>query len=460
MSLKTVQQILLKIKETKSTNAKIAILAEKLENDDLFCTVIELMYNESMHFKVNKLDPFLSQTGLYKNDSTTDELLLFLRKLSDQKGASNADKQELARLASIDQETYDVIKKVINKDAKSGFSGKSINKAWSFNNEEDLLFLMPYCRCSTAKKKMYLIDYENGAIGQEKADGMFANLIIGKQTEDSLIRSRNGNIVHQMDHLHAFFKYFPKKYRDTIYMGELLIMVDGKVLPRKTGNGYLNSCLQNAAPSDKAQHAIIKLWDAVPQKDYWAGKCDIPYSKRLARVSSLVKHMRLEQSFIQDSGVFLMDIIDTKMLYSEEEAQKFYKGLRENGKEGAIVKNKFALWKDHTSPNQVKMKNVSDAELRVVSWKYGKEDTKFSDVMGSVQLESDDGLIKVSVSGFTDAERLLDWDARIGKVGTLEYEGLTWDKSRPGEWSLYLPQNLEMRPERMYTDTYEDLKNR
>lgn len=446
MSLKVVYEKLLKIKGTSSSNAKTLLLTESLLNDAVFKRVIVLMYADDTHYKINKLPPFVSQGGAFSEKPLTSELFECLEKLAEQKGASNADKQELARLASIDPETYEVVKRIVNKDAKCGFGGKTINKAY-----KDLLFLMPYCRCSTAKKKMGNIDYVRGAIGQEKADGMFSNMIIGSDIDDSLIRSRNGNIVHQMDHLHDFFRFIPRAYRDTVYMGELLIMLNGRILPRKTGNGILNSCLQNAAPSDKACHAIIKLWDAVPQKDFWAGSCDIGYTKRLSRCSELVKEMVNRDT---------MTVIKSQKLHSLEEAQAFYKILRLEGKEGAIVKNLDAKWKDHTSPDQVKMKNVSDAELRVVGWKYGKEDTKYAEVVGSVQLESDDGLVKVSVSGFSDAERLLDWDARIGKVGTLEYEGLISDKNRPGIYSLYLPQNLEMRPERSDTDTLKDLKTR
>lgn len=447
MSLKTVHQNLLKIKETSSTNAKTSLLTEMLQ-DETFRNVITLMYDDSKHYKINKMHKFTPVHGAFAAKPTNHNLFLFLNKLAEQKGASNADKLTLAKIASMDKETYEVVNKIVNKDAKCGFSGKTINKAY-----KDLLFLMPYCRCSTAKKKMHNMDFETGVFGQEKADGMFDNLIIDHDGS-SLIRSRNGNIVHQMEHLHEFFKLMPKKYHNTVYMGELLIKIDGKILPRKTGNGFLNSCLQNAAPSNKAEHAVIKLWDAVPQKDFWAGSCDIEYKYRLTRISNLIKDM----SNIQPNT--LISRINTKMLYSEKEAQIFYKRLRSEGKEGAILKNIYAKWKDHTSPDCVKLKNVSDAELRVVSWKYGKEGTKFVDCIGSVQLESDDGLIKVSVSGFTDAERLLDWDARIGKVGTLEYEGLISDKSRPGIYSLYLPQNLEMRPDRTYTDTLKDLKNR
>ena len=294
------------------------------------------------------------------------------------------------------------------------------------------------------------IDYSVGAIGQEKADGMFVNILIDKLGK-VLLRSRNGNIIHQLEHLIKFLSNVPKKYWNTVYMGELLIKIDGKILPRKTGNGILNSCIQNTADQEMAKHAIIKLWDAVPYDQFFAHFCAIKYSFRLGRVSSFVMAM---------NNGHLLGRIQSKTLYSLEEAQSFYKQLRKNGKEGAVVKNKNATWKDHTSPNQIKMKNVSDAEMRVVSWKYGKEDTRFKDCVGSVQVESEDGLVKVSVSGLTDDERLEDWDSRIGKVCTMEFEGLITDKSKPGIWSMYLPRNIEMRPDRSYADTYKDLKER
>ncbi len=446
MTLKKTHEKLLKIKTTSSTNDKISLLTECLKSDT-FKHVIKLMYSEDFHFKVNKLMKFNPhKQGLLNSKPTSTELFSFLNKLAEQRGASNADKAELTRLASIDQETYEVVKKIVNKDAKSGFGGKTINKACP-----DLLFLMPYMRCSTAKKKMSNIDYETGAIGQEKADGMFVNIMVDAEGK-TLFRSRNGNIVHQLDHLHKFLSYCPDKYKNTVYMGELLIKIDGKILPRKTGNGILNSCIQNTADPEMAKHAIVKLWDAVPYNHFLAGYSKVTYKYRLARVSKFVSAMN-------DSPLFSR--IKSKTLYSLKEADVFYKKLRQKGKEGAIIKNINGEWKDHTSPDQVKMKNVSDAELRVVSWKYGKEDTKYADCVGSVQLESDDGLVKVSVSGFPEDDRDVNvWNERIGKIGTLEYEGLITDKSRPDIYSLYLPQNLEMRPDRNDTDTLEDLKTR
>ncbi|MCP4374051.1 MAG: hypothetical protein GY797_38990 [Deltaproteobacteria bacterium] len=450
MSLKIVHQNMMKIKQESGTNAKISLLTEMLKNDT-FRSVITLMYDDSKHFKVNKLPKktkvsrgLLDPTGPEHNQ----ELFAYLEKLALQKGTSNSDKQKLCRLASVDDETFEVVTRIVNKDAKCGIGGKSINKAWA-----DLLFLMPYCRCSTEKAKMSNIDYERGAIGQEKADGMFDNIIIDADG-GVLFRSRNGNIIHQLDHLKMFLHKAPRDYRDTVYMGELLIRDGDKIFSRKKGNGILSSCLQNTADQTLADKAIIKLWDAVPQKDFWAGHSEIAYKFRLGRVANFVRIMQN----IQPNT--LMSKIESKTLYSLEEAQIFYRKKRKEGKEGAIIKNQLAKWKDHTSPDQVKMKNVSDAELRIVGWKYGKADTRFHDCMGSVQLKSDDDLIFVSVSGFKDHERLEDWDARIGKVATLEYDGIISDKSKPGIYSLYLPRNLEMRPDRSDTDTYKSLKKR
>lgn len=441
INLKSVHEKLSTIKDTRSINAKISLLKEYLI-DKKFKRVIKLMYSDDKHFKVNKLPKF----GFLKNSLFMEENIFeFLEKLSVQKGATNVDKDQLAGLASINKETYEVVKRIINKDAKCGFGGKTINKACP-----DLLFLMPYCRCSTAKNKMHNIDYSQGAFAQEKADGMFINVIIDKKG-GVLFRSRNGNIVHQLDHLKEFLKKTPKKFRNTVYMGELLIEKNGKILPRKAGNGVFNSCIQNTADPKDSKYAIIKLWDAVPQAKFFIGVCDITYKTRFIRTKTFIKSM---------GETTLLGQIRSKIVYSLDEAEAFYKKLRKAGKEGAIIKNLSAKWKYHTSPDQVKMKNVSDAELRIVGWKYGKVDTKFEKFMGSVQLESDDGLIKVSVSGFTDDEHYKDWNVELGQIATIEYDDLITDKSRPGIYSLYLPRNLELRPDRSDTDTLKDLKTR
>jgi len=448
INLKSVHEKLSNIKNTSSTNTKISLLTEYL-TDKKFRRVIKLMYDDSKHFKVNKLPKFQKEVKATLLSGNKDvNLFTFLDKLAAQKGTSNYQKDILFNLSSVNIETYEVVKRIINKDAKCGIGGKSINKACP-----DLLFLMHYCRCSTAKNKMHNIDYSQGAFAQEKADGMFVNIIIDKKG-NVVLKTRNGRIINQLDHLIKFFKKTPKKFKNTVYMGELLIKKDDKIWSRQAGNGVFNSCIQNTADPDDTKYAIIKLWDAVPYDQFFAGASEIDYKSRFIRCKKFIRKM----SNIQPNT--LLGQIRSKIVYSLAEAEAFYRKLRKEGKEGAIVKNLIAKWKDHTSPDQVKMKNISDAELRVVSWNYGKEDGKFAECCGSVNMETEDGLIKVAVSGMSDEEHNWDWDERVDKIAGIEYERIISDKNKPGVWALYLPQFVEMRPDKTYADTYKDLKTR
>jgi len=444
MSLKEVYYNLDKIRGTASTLLKQDLLRDYLQ-DDTFKKVITLMYDDSLHFKVKALPAMKKQKpSLLDTESTNEELFSFLDTLAEQRGVNNEDKNKLAKLASIDQETQTVVKYIINKDAKGGFSGKTINKAYP-----NLITLIPYCRCSTAKSKEDTFVYEEGIIEQEKADGMFVNIIFDDKY--SLMRTRNGNQVYQLDLIENFLKGANSAFGHTVYMGELLIKANGRILPRKTGNGILNSCLQGTADPSKTPYAVIKLWDAVPYDDFWKGKCNIPYKNRLSRVTKFVKSMNNKD---------LLSMIDTRMVYSKKESAKFYHEMRSQGKEGTIGKKQNMLWSFTTSVDAIKHKNVSVAEVRIVGWSYGKEGTKYEKCMGSIQCETEDSLVQFSMSGFSDAERLEDWDAKIGKICSVFYESVISSEGRQGIKSLYLPQFDELRPDRSYADTFEDLETR
>jgi ATP-dependent DNA ligase len=147
-------------------------------------------------------------------------------------------------------------------------------------------------------------------------------------------------------------------------------------------------------------------------------------------------------------------------VFKRKFAKELYNLIRQKNREGTILKKQNALWKNHTSPDQVKEKNEVEAELRIVGWSYGKEGTKYENILGSLQCETDDGKVKVSISGFTDKEREEDWDRNIGKIVSITYESLILDKKRGEVYSLYLPRIDEVRYDRNDTDTLEDLLNR
>jgi DNA ligase-1 len=443
MSLKLIHEQLEIIKNTSSTKEKENLLRKYLK-DETFRKVIKLAYDESLYYKVNQLSKMHSPQGLLIRKPSNEELFNFLEKLAHQRGATGEDKQKLTRLASMDKETYEVVKKIVNKDLKAGIGKKTVNKAYP-----NLIFIMPYMRCSTAANKEHTFDYEEGIIAQEKADGAFVNILINNIFEKFL--TRNGNQIYQLEHLSDLFAKIDNKFKHTVYMGELLVVKNGKILSRKEGNGIINSCVQGTADKNDSQNIIIKLWDAVPYNDFFKGICNIHYSKRLSRVNS----------FVKSTGNSSIYQIETKMVRSKKEADAFYKKMRAEGKEGVICKKKDMIWKNHTSPNAIKLKNIVDFDLVIVGWERGKKGTRFENCMGSILCESACGKLRTSAgTGFTDEEREQDWSLNMGKIATITCESIILSKKEGSLYSLYLPRFDILRPDRNNAQTLEDMQKR
>jgi DNA ligase-1 len=426
------------IKNTPGINDKVALLLQYLR-DDGFLQIIKYMYDDSLHYGVKEMP--LAQ----KHKFDRQQLFRFLNQLSEQKGTSDADKGKLAELCSVTVKTRKLIHKVINKDAKCGFGAKLINKAIP-----DTVYIEPYMRCST-EKKIDKIVYP--AVVQQKADGMFVNVKVYKNGEIEFI-SRNGKKIHQLNKLKSMLqKRLPKKYYKIVLHGELLIKYNGEILDRPTGNGILNSCLSNTADQYLADCAILKVWDCISMKAYNAHYFDRSYIKRYRRTKKIVKAVKHKD----------FKVIRTKIIHSMQEAKAFYKLIRKLGGEGAILKNFLLKWKNHTATEAIKLKNVSEGEFRISGLNKGKKGTKWEKHIGSIDCESECGKVKFSVGGLTDEEHLRPWDewmCDVGSVVSVEYDGLIKDKNRKGIWSLYLPRNLTLRPDRNYADTLEDLLKR
>ncbi len=462
MSLKRSYKMLSKLADTSSTNEKVSLLKKFLQ-DEQFKKVILYTLDERLKYNIKQIPKYQNKTNLFTGSNK--QIFKELDKLSKQTGASNLDKQNLFNLASIDQETYEVVARIVKKDLRCGCSAKLVNNAIPCT-----IAYLPYMRCSTDKKiKNIKYDKELGAIVQEKGDGTFVAIHIDKDGEAKFY-TRNFSKVHQLHKLKAIIrngiidihkkkiidkglidKTFKDGFLQRVYHGEMLVRKNGNILDRKTGNGIINQCIQKTALQSDADCIIIKLWDSIPEKDFWKKMyCDIQYNTRL----------RQTMKFVSAINNDCVQLIETQRVFSYEEAQKFYSRIRKEEKEGAILKNAHAIWKDGTSTEQIKMKNVSDAEMRAVEWKKGEKGTKYEKYMGAVLFETDDKKVQVWVgSGFSDAERKKYSNKDLGKISTIEFESLIKDKNKD-IYSLYLPRHSEQRFDRNSTDTLESLKNR
>lgn len=461
--LKSVYEKLEKLEQTPSTNKKVTLLKNFLE-DPLFFKVVTFALDERYTFYVKDFPKFKK----HKSKTSTNEIFKKLERLDAQRSATKKDKKELFKISSVNKGTYEVVRRICIKDLRCGCSTKLFNKA-----KPGSVAYVPYQRCST-EKKIGNITWDKGAICQEKADGTFVNVWIRSEDKINFI-TRNFQKVHQLKMLKQAILHGVKKtvnfkpgqrfgilnqgkskseFIGKVYHGELVVVKNGKVLDRKTGNGIINQCIQGTASAKDANCVTLRLWDCIPEKEFWIDhKYKIAYQTRVFNVNKFV-HAVNDPSYVQS--------IYSKYVKSLQEAKDFYAEIRRKGREGAIVKNVDGTWKDNDggSPDQIKMKNVSDADLRVVGWNKGEKGKKYEHLVGSIICETECGNLNVNISGLTDEQREWDWDMMIGDIVEVEYESVIKDKTGKKKHSLYLPRFICTKPDRSQADTLKQLLKR
>lgn len=499
MSLKKVLEKLEILKGTASTNDKVELLKDHLENK-LFLKTVTYALHGLYHYHIKQFPPKSKNTFLQSPTSKTHPLKLVFDQLDYLRGSTSAndtDKYQLYKFCEvIDEETVEVVRRIVNKDLRCGVSAKLINRA-----KPKTLLIMPYMRCHTEKKIDNII-FDNdpelslaNIIIQEKADSMFCNVLVNK---DGKIRflTRNGKTVRQLTGLKKKMtdrsplqRYGSRRgikntsiinFNSMAFQGEMMVMKKGKLLPREIGNGILYQCTQGTASPEDAECVVLRLWDCLPLKNFWEGSYDRSYSDRLFTTRQFVR---------QIGDAKIVDLVMTKYVHTLEEANNFYSQIRIAGGEGAILKDRKTLWKSHISPTQIKMKNVTDIELILVGWYHGKVGKKYEHCIGGLIAESACGKIKVRIGtgiGLSDKFRgyhpfkdpvtnkildPLDIDMDLaeeaceeiemneGAIIGCECESVTNSKSK-GHHSLFLPRFVEYRFDKDEADTLEDILER
>jgi hypothetical protein len=455
ISLKSVYNKLDKIANTSSTNEKIELLQEYLQNQ-LFRKVVWCAYTQTIKFNVKVFPPF-KPIGF--NDRGFEFVLPILKQLNAQNGADNSIKQRLFQAASIDKETYEVVARICDGDLKCGIGARTINKA-----VPNTIKIYSYERSATSK---YIsnIRFTPRAIAQCKADGAFANLLINRNRTLKYI-TRNGIEIFQLDHLiqkilsqPSLIQYGAKRgivhsslgnYFGKVVMGELRVYnPDGTIMNRKAGNGLIRECQLKTLDPKIAKRIFFTAWNCVDIDDFWNGYSAASYGDRFYDTSTFVNIVKDEKwiRLIESDNVTCMD-----------EVYVFHRRMRAKNEEGTVVKNVDAPWEDNQSGSHdsIKIKHSFEVDVKVLGWNYGKKGTRFEKCMGSVIIGSECGLMKCNVSGFTDEEREWNWDMMVGTIITCEAESIITSKSKDTV-SLYTPSYLEIRTDKTKANTLKEM---
>lgn len=443
MNSSQVLELIDQIAATSSKNDKQAMVTGGMQID-LFKKVCEYAYNPFKTYGVRKLPIGKAHEGFRQFDEQTWQTLddLIARRLTGQ----NALDAVAGEIDQLDEQSAELFRRIIRKDLRAGFSESTCNKAC-----KGLIPDFPYMRCSLPKDTdLAKWPWEvEGAISQEKADGMFAN-VDHEASGLVSIRSRQGTEFP--------IEKFPGVVADVQarlmpgnqHHGEFVVLRDGKILPREISNGIMNHVISGGDFGEN-ERPLYLVWDQIPLSAVVTkGKHATPY---LQRMTSLIKQLRA----VQGESVAL---ISTKIVRSLREAYAHAGELMKLGKEGTVIKHPKAIWKDGTSKEQIKIKLEFEVDLKIVGIVPGREGTKNEGRAGSFACKTCDGKLKVDVTVKNEALRDrvdANPDEFIGAIIAVTANDIMLPSESSEFHSLFLPRMSEAdyRKDKMLADSLE-----
>ena len=419
---------------TNSRNDKISLLSSK-KDDLLMKKICELSLSPMIQFYQRKIPDYVKMywSGSLDLKSAVEGLSILSSRTLTGNAAIAQLQMILSNLSSADAL---VIERIIQKDLKCGVSTSTVNKVW-----KDLIPEYPCMLCSAYDEKL-VSKIKYPAFAQIKMDGMRVNAIVKDGTVE--FRSRNGKEISLLGNLEQDFIKLAGG-ANLVFDGELLVRKDGKILDRQTGNGILNKSKKGTISDSEASLVEMTVWDVIPYDKFLTGKCDVPYKDRFDDLFTMTEFNPSPK----------INVVMTNIVPNLEVARSFFNLMLEEGQEGIILKDADSIWENKRSKGQVKFKAELDVDLVVTGWVEGTG--KYEGLLGALQCESADGVIKVNVgSGFIDEDRKTIDQSIIGKIISVKYNARI--KNTSGEESLFLPVYLETRLDKTEADLSEAIK--
>ena len=427
---------------TNSTNDKIATL--KKHSDNLLLQRLLKMTYDKVAFTYGVTMKNV-KAGSSENTETLEWGLDNLLPLASREITGNAAIGQVETiLEAMSEADRIIIERVLDRDLKINMGRTNINKVF-----KNLIVKTPYMRCDigTDKNVQKNIDFNKRVFSEVKMDGTYRACTI--DSDNITIMSRSGN--------EDSFPIIEKQLKSLNIDGYTLLgeMTLKGEQDRSKGNGIINSITER---KEKEDQIIFTVWDMIPASEYSMDKDQIKAATKAGTLSTYGDRLALLEKTLENSDLENIQLIEYKEVKSMKEAYEHFQEVTERGDEGTVIKTEDMVWKDGTSKQQLKVKLVISAEMRVTGFIEGKKGTKRELTFGSLVFENDEGTIKGSTSGFTD-EQLEEINnnrnAWIGKVIEVEFNDIT--KSKNSEtYALSHPRFIADRSnEKNSTDTLE-----
>ena len=242
------------------------------------------------------------------------------------------------------------------------------------------------CAISAASPDLTLANtYREGAdirdyYVSEKLDGVRA------YWDGKTLSSRRGNVFAAPQ---WFLANFPKT------------PMDGELWTRRGDFENISGIVRRKQPHDGWRQIQYMIFDLpATQGDF---------DERLAKMKTI----------IANAGLPHLQIVQQREINDDESLHELMRDVVAAGGEGLMLRRKSAPYRGGRGDDLLKLKPFSDAEARVIAHYPGKG--KFTGMLGSIEVEIENGLRFKIGSGFTDEER--QKPPPIGAIITYRHSG-------------------------------------
>jgi ATP-dependent DNA ligase len=454
--MKTAYEIIEQLRATSGLNDKREILRQNKDNEQ-FKLVLTQALDPRITFGIKKIPKY----DYIAEDLTLEEAIEELGKLERREVTGGAATDLLQGvLETVSDQDAQVIKWIIAKDFKAGFGVSLINDEMvPFS-----VYEVPYMGAISynEKKLEKLFKDHPYAYSEVKMDGRYLNVIA--KSDSVFLESRGGKPNPLMGALvEDAMKFREHVGVDVVINGELMIKGEKD---RYKANGIIASYVSIAQKAhdgkditkeakkfqdstgmtlDEAKEMItLVAWDFITLEEYQAKKSETARSTRLVALEEV----------IGATGAF--EIIEYRIVNNKAEAIEHFQEMLARGEEGTILKGSNGEWKDGKPAWQMKMKKFDNYDLRITGFNYGTPGTKNENVISSLNVESEDGLLKTSPGGIKEDMMEYITENMNSLLGTIvEVKGCGVSQDSEGNYSLLHPSFERLRDDKNHATTLE-----
>jgi hypothetical protein len=425
-----------------------SVLMRQYLNDERFCSAVRLATDSAITFGVSNVKKVEADTGC------TDDIIDHLEQLSNKaKGnATKSQRDQLNKVASVNEYTFDLARRIVRKTLDCGIGEKRL-----YEIAPRIIPYYPYMRCSGIDKLDRVLE-SGEAYSQLKDNGLYLDVLVDVERWLIRYRTRNGNLLKIK--LPCEKGILVHAVCSGTFMGEATLLFPDRdqTMPRAAGNAIVTQSIYEPMPENIAERIRINLWDFVPADDYRAMICCTPYEERVAMVDEFICEA---PDIVQRH----FDLIETRLVKNEQEVWEHFRSVKSRPVadgceelEGLVVKNPKAIWKDGTSSDQAKVKDVKECEMVITGWTPGDPGSKYEGMIGSLRLESSCKSVVVNSSGMKDDLRKTDPESLIGKIWGVKFTRVS-SKKGSDVASLENPRLTGPRPDKTTADDREYIEN-